>query len=187
MGRELNKDLFESSDMSAASNAVSANSKVPSPPHFPGWASPAPEPVPHFLREEDWKLMQTQVEELKRRSKDQDETLESTNRKLNELATASKVRIERLSAATMRLEEYVKSSMQELNAKLATVMSKVNERKLSENQIQELIDRHTHIVRNFEVRLNQLQKVVSDQEMQIMNSREAVQEAQREMARMKRF
>ncbi len=58
---------------------------------------------------------------------------------------------------------------------------------MSDAKIQELVDRHNQLVQSFEVRITQMQKVMAEQEMQLMTSRSELKEAQRELARMKRL
>lgn len=53
-------------------------------------------------------------------------------------------------------------------------------------KIEDLIERHNQIVRNFENKMVHLTRVLSDQEMQILNSKAALEEAAQEISRLKK-
>lgn len=139
------------------------------------------------VKDEDWKSIVNKVDFMHRKMKEFEAKIEQTSSRLNEFANAAKLKIERLTGATQRLDEIIKSGIQDLNGKQAQLISKVNERKVGDMKIQELVDRHNQLVQSFEVRLNQMQKIISEQEMQLLGSRSEIKEAQREIARMKRL
>jgi hypothetical protein len=66
-------------------------------------------------------------------------------------------------------------------------VSRLNERKLSENVVKEMVDRHGQVVQTFETRLQQFQKVMADQEMQLMHARSELKQALLELERLKKF
>jgi hypothetical protein len=138
-------------------------------------------------RNEDFRLLLAQFEMLKRKFKEYEARLETTNTRMNDFVNATKAKYDRLAGMTQRLEEMAKASLQDLANKQSQLMSKVNERKVGDTKIQELVDRHNQLVLNFEQRMAQMQKVVSEQEMQLTVSRAELKEAQREFARMKRL
>lgn len=170
MSRELNPELFPE--------------LVRSEPRSP---MPSVQVEAANLKTEDWRLLVGQFELLKRKFKEYEARLETTNTRLTDFVNATKAKYERLAGMTQRLEEMAKSSLQDLAAKQSQLMSRVNERKLSDNKVEELVDRHNQLVQNFELRLAQMQKVLGEQEMQLMASRAELKEAQREFARMKRL
>lgn len=137
--------------------------------------------------DEEWRLIVTQVDFLRRKFKEFDSKLELTNSRLNEFATSTKLKFERVTGTTQRLDEIIKSGLQDLNGKQSQLISKVNERTVGDAKIQQLVDRHNHLIQTFEQRMNQLQKVMNEQEMQLMSSRAELKEAQREIARLKRL
>ena len=57
---------------------------------------------------------------------------------------------------------------------------------IAKMKIQELVDRHNSIIRNFENRLLSMQRLVSEQEMTLHNAQAALDEARNEIARLKR-
>lgn len=170
MSRELNPEFFPEARRSALPSQESKN-KIESPP----------------VAAEDFRLLASQVEMLKRRYKESEARLETTNTRLNDLINGSKVRFERLLGNLQRMDEMAKTAIQDLNQKQSQLASRINERRVGDAKIQELVDRHNQLVQSFEVRITQMQKVMAEQEMQLMTSRSELKEAQRELARMKRL
>ncbi len=180
MARELNKDLFADQPTESL-QAVSAPKLGPAV-GAPQWAAPQ---APPFLKEEDWKILLSQVEQLKRRQKEQEAQIDTMNNRMTEVISGMKVRFERLMGVTQRLEEFVKTSLQDIHAKFAGLSSRVAERKLSETKVQEMLDRHMNLVQQFDLRMNQVQKLVAEQELQLMNAKSALKETQKELIRLK--
>lgn len=105
---------------------------------------------------------------------------------IQEMARATNARLERFGAALKRLEEAQSHQAQEMTAKHAVIASKVNERKVTDDKILDLIDRHNVIVRNFENRLVTLQRTLSEQALQLNASHAALDEARQELAKLKK-
>ncbi len=106
--------------------------------------------------------------------------------KMEELARTVHARLERFSQAIVRVEDVMTKSQQESAAKFALVVQKVNERKINDSKVSELVDRHNTIIRNFENRLASLQRLASEQQMALHNAQAALVEATNEIARLKR-
>lgn len=102
------------------------------------------------------------------------------------MARAVNARLERFGAALKRLEETQSQQAQELASKHAIVAGKVNERKVTDDKILDLIERHNIIVRNFENRLVTLQRTLSEQALQLNASHAALDEARQELAKFKK-
>lgn len=169
MARELNPEIFGETRKAAAS-------------------SPSDIVVaPSFLEEDEWKAQLNLVEQLRRKIKELESRLELENVKISDLANASKLRMDRLASSCQRMEELLKSTIYDLNEKYAQVASRMNERKINETKVEEMVNRHSHVVHNFEVRMNQLQKIISEQELQIIHTRTALADAQRELSKLKKL
>lgn len=171
MSRELNKELFGLKSPTVQDKPVARTSTLP---------------LEFEVREEDWRILKSHVEFLKKKSQELEAKVTGMETKNNELFQAAKTRIERLGAATQRLEEASKLKFQDVANKISGLVSKVTERKVADTKIEEMISRHNQAIQAFELRTQQLQKIISEQEMQIMNHRSALLEAQRELARLKR-
>lgn len=146
-----------------------------------------PPPPPPFAKAEEMRHASLTIEALSRRVKELESRIEQVNSRGEEMVTANKQRFERVQGHFHRHTEMIQGGFSDVNDKLAHLASRVNERKVSENQVKELIDRHQQMVQTFEVRVQQLQKVISEQELQLMNARAEIKEAVREIARLKKL
>jgi hypothetical protein len=106
--------------------------------------------------------------------------------KMEELARTVHARLERFSQAIVRVEDLQSKSQQESSSRFATIVQKVNERKINDGKVQDLVDRHNTIVRNFENRLTSLQRLASEQQLALHNAQAALVEATNEISRLKR-
>jgi chromosome segregation ATPase len=167
VARELNRDLF----MDKLKEELEAS--VP--------------PPTSFAKAEDMKHVSLSVEHNHRRLKELESRIEQVSRKMDEMTTGNKQRFERVQGHFHRQTEMIQTANNDVNGKLSHLASRVNERKVSENQIKELVDRHQQMVQSFEARMTQLQRVLSEQEMQLMGTRAELQEAVREIARLKKY
>lgn len=176
MARELQPDIF--GDLRPADMASEPSMALRLP-----WSSgerPAPMPqTPSFMREEDWRTLVGQVDQLKKRMSEVESSQMQVQNRQNELIQATKVRIERVMGSCQRMDEVVKSFTTELADKMSAMQLRLNERKLADHKVQELVDRHTSMIQTYEVRLSALQKLLSEQEMLLMNARAALQEFRR--------
>jgi DNA repair exonuclease SbcCD ATPase subunit len=167
MARELNRELF------ATPNATSAT------------ASAGREPAP--VRAEDLRRLVLQVETLNKRLNEVESRVESVGNKANDLVQQNRQRFELVQGHFQRQQEIVQSGLSDVNTKIAQVASRVNERRVADNAIKEMVDRQAQMVQSYEVRLQQMQRVLSEQELQLMNSRAELKGALQELARLKKL
>lgn len=167
MARELNRDLFGGGPRAEE--------------------SPAPLATPAFAKADELRVLHLHVEALSKRMKEFESRTELMTTKVDDVVKQNKQRFERVQGHFQRQSEMVQNGFNDINAKLAQVVSRVNERKVSENAIKEMVDRHAQLVQSFEVRMQQLQRVLSEQELQLMNARNELKEALHELARLKKF
>lgn len=174
--RELNPFLF---------GTASVHDRNPVDPNKPAagimgrGAESAPTRPTHLPS--DLKALEHQINSLKVAFIQAEKRTESIAAKVDEIARTVHMRLERFSQALIRMEELHNGFKQETTGKLAQIVAKVNERKVNDSKIQELIDRHNTIVRNFENRLLSLQRLVSEQEMALHNAQAALEEARVEL------
>ncbi|MES2855722.1 MAG: hypothetical protein V4692_07660 [Bdellovibrionota bacterium] len=125
------------------------------------------------------KNMDAQIANLGRALLQMEKRTETIASKMEELARGVHTRLERFTQNLQRFEEAQKRTG-DLNAgKFAAIVSKVNERKVSDSKVEEMIERHNSIVRGFEARLISLQRLVNEQEMALHGARAAIEEARR--------
>ncbi len=165
MARELQSDIF--GDLKPAIDPA---------PRLPWQTEP---PVPTFMTEQDWRSMLTTVDQLRKKVSELESVQSQMQTRQNELVHATKVRIERIMGSCQRMDEVVKGFISDTSDKLQLMTVRLGERKLADHKVQDLVDRHASMLQTYEVRLQSLQKILNEQEMQLMNARSFLQEAAR--------
>ena len=192
--RELNPNLFagplagnltgadwEREEPSGRRQAPQMQESEPAPAIPAGRAPGSPGYFPMEL-----KALEGQVQAARAQLASCDQKADATAFQRQEFARALSARLERFSSALKRLEESQSQQQQEMVAKHAVLAGKINERKTNDDKIIDLIERHNVIVRNFENRLVTLQRVLSEQELQLHASNTALEETRLELAKIKR-
>lgn len=167
MARELNRELFGSGKETTG--------------EMSGTQTPA------YAKADEVRVLHLHIESVSRRMKEFESRVEVMHTKVEELTTQSRARFERVQSHFKGQTEMLQNALSDVHGKIAQVVSRMNERKLSENVVKEMVDRHTNVVQTFEVRLQQMQKVMSEQEMQLMHARSELKQALHELARLKKF
>jgi uncharacterized protein YqgV (UPF0045/DUF77 family) len=106
---------------------------------------------------------------------------------VNEFAKTSQIKVERVTHAMTKTDITVHNLETEVQQKHTVLSNKMAERRTLDLKIQEMVDRHNNILRTFEVRMSQMQKVIADKEAQLLQSQSALNEAKMEIARLKRI
>jgi chromosome segregation ATPase len=132
------------------------------------------------------KAVEASVQSVRNQLQGHERNLKSLEGQFTEFVSQTSQRFDRLTQTLMRLEQMVAQSHQEQNHKMAALNGRVNERRLVDQKIQEMVDRHNTVVRNFENRMTHLSRILSEQEMQLHNTHAALEEARQEMDRLKR-
>jgi chromosome segregation ATPase len=104
-----------------------------------------------------------------------------------EFMKTSHLKLERLQQQVGRLEQSHNGMVQETGTKLSQIGMRFNERKSIDAKIQEMVDRHTNVIKSFEVRMNHLQRLLADKEAQIVSAQATLNEAKMEISRLKRM
>lgn len=169
MSRELNRDLF----------GEPASTQLPSRP-----MTKRPEPT-MTATNEDVKLLSYQVETVMRKIKEFESRMETLASKWDEFSSTAKLRFERIQGSFQRQTETMQSNFRDIHSKIATVASRTNERKMSETSTQEMMERHQQVVQSFEVRLQALQKSMSEQEYQLLSTKSEMRDVLKEIAKLK--
>lgn len=115
------------------------------------------------------------------------EHMQHAMKQVNEFIRASQSRFEKLQTAIAQLERNDQALSLDNTQKLSNLAQKIGERKVLDIKVQEMIDRHNSVLKSYELRLNQLQKLIAEREQQIVATQGALNDAKREIARMKRL
>lgn len=166
MARELNRELF--------------GQRLNNEPEGPS------NPPPAFAKAEEVRVLHLHIESISKRMKDFESRVETMHTKVEEVVSQNRQRFERIQGHFQRQTEMLQSGLGDVHNKIAQVVSRLNERKLSEGVVKEMVDRHGQVVQAFETRLQQFQKVMSDQELQLMHARSELKQALLELARLRK-
>ena len=145
----------------------------------PGRAIPYP-PI-------DMRVLEAQVLQIKAVLSQFDRRLEQMAAQINETNRDNQSRLDRYGQQLLRLEDGIQRLTTDTSNRLASLAGRVNERKVSDSKLQDLIDRHNLLVRNFENRLSSLQKLAGDQEQALLSAFAALEDARADLARLKRM
>jgi hypothetical protein len=96
---------------------------------------------------------------------------------------SDKNRIEKMQAHLQRQYEVTQNAFREMQNVINTLSN--NTGRNNDRAIQELVERQRDMAQMFEVRMQQAQKLISDQELQLMHSRSELKQVLLEMARLK--
>lgn len=175
MSRELNRDLFGELNTSSTQNSrpIARKPEMPSMGGMTGVTS------------EDVKLLGHQMEAMTKKVKEFEARMETLASKWEEFSGTAKLRFERIQGSFQRQAETMQSNFRDIHSKIATVASRTNERKIIETTTQEMMDRHNQMVLSFESRLQALQKTMSEQEYQLMNTKSEIKDVLKEIAKIK--
>lgn len=113
------------------------------------------------------------------------EELRKSMAQTQEFMKSSHLRVERLQQQVQRLEQSHNGLVQDSSQKIAQMAQRLSERKNLDQKIQEMVDRHTQVIKSFEVRMNHLQRLLSEKEAQLVTAQSAINEARMELARLK--
>lgn len=163
MRREINPQLFQQPGLTAVSNNNLDSQSVQS----------------------DLKDLMAQVFQLKTQNQILERKVEQQTLQTQEQLKVFQSRFERVGQQIMRLEGSQSQVAQELTEKYASIAGKMNERRVSDAKVQDLIDRHNMLVMNFENRVTHLTRIINEQELKLHNATAALEDARQEIARLR--
>ncbi|MEZ0391286.1 MAG: hypothetical protein ACAH59_03660 [Pseudobdellovibrionaceae bacterium] len=132
-------------------------------------------------------ILEQKVLETKGQIHQVSENLNKIVGQINEFIRNSHAKFERLQASILKLEQNDQVINMEAAQKIGQLHNRLGERKSTDLKIQEMIDRHNNVLRSFEVRMGQMQKILSEKEAMLISAQASLNEAKMEIARLKRF
>ena len=150
---------------------------------------PKPEPKaadPVSFLPNEVKNLESQIHQLRGLLVQIEKRVEKMQTAIDESLKLTHSRMERLTQSFNRLESSHNQIQQDVQSRFSQLAGKVNERRLTETKMQDMLDRHNELVRNFENRLLHSQRVSTEQEHQLLNTHAALEEARQEINRLKR-
>ena len=181
MQKELNPELFSPDSRPGQSADLRRN-----PQDVDGLGSRTP--FRQQLENQHWMQgTEEKMAELRLQIKLVQEKLASVVSQANEFIKASQARMDRNHQLVKTHESNTATALQDVLAKLSHVHHRLNERRNVEQKIQELVDRHNSVLRSYEVRMSQMQRLLSEKETQFAQSMSQLNELKMELARLKRM
>lgn len=165
MQRELNPELFGEKRLSA--DAPTFISELISEPHFLD--------------------VDRQILELKAQLQKSEENHRLQQTQWSDSMKTSNLKLERLQQLMARLENSHNGLAQEIGSRLTQMQQRIVERASYDEKTQEMIDRHNHVIKSFEVRMNQMQKLIQEKEVILNSTLQALNDCKHEIARLKRL
>ena len=105
----------------------------------------------------------------------------------SELFKNTQSRMDRLQQAIQKLDANDHLLAQEISNRVGQLHSRIGERKQLDMKMQEMVDRHNSVLKSFEVRLQHMQKILSEKEGQLLQTTAALNDAKMEISRLKRL
>jgi len=118
------------------------------------------------------------------------ENLGILNQHMQEWARWAKTtdsRFDRINNQMAKLEQNDHYIVNEAAQKFSHINTRFGERKSIDIKTQEMMDRHNSVLKSFEMRLTQLQRILAEKEAQLLTTTAALNEAKMEIARLKRM
>jgi chromosome segregation ATPase len=163
-GRELNPSLFAETSSRAKVIEGGAHLQVPQVMHA-----------------------DQKIHELKAQISVLAEHLGKVSQGHTELAKSSQHKFEKIQQVLIKLENNDQYIVNEAAQKFARMNDRFAERKSVDAKVQEMIDRHNSILKSFEMRLAQMQRILMEKESQLLTTQAALNETKMEIARLKRL
>ncbi len=165
MQRELNPDLF-------------GENRAP---------TEAPSFLPELTTEPHFLDVDRQILEIKAYLQKSDESARQNQAQWTDSLKGSHLKLERLQQMIARLENSHNGLAQEVGLRLTQMQQRIIERASYDEKTQEMIDRHNHVIKSFEVRMNQMQKLMQEKEVVLSLTLQALNDCKHEIARLKRL
>ena len=177
------------------SNMVSKqlNSKQINPDLFGELVAPPPKPSEQVLSPLSFGLasepmdLDWQVQNNEKNIKQIKEQMNGILAQNQESSQNQKLKIDRLQQSLGRLEQSHNGFVQEVSEKMHGFLQKVAEQKKYDQKVQDLVDRHSSLLKGYEVRMSQLQKLLAQKEVEIIEMQTLLNETKMEISRLKRL
>jgi chromosome segregation ATPase len=169
MGRELNPDLFGVRSLGRG-DSEGNNS----------FLEPTPSSSQHPLRDPTLRLFLSEV-------KEQLHAFTVKMGRFEQWYKELKLRQDRESKKSLESNKRIQNSVQDLQARFQNLNLRINDRANTDKSLERVIEKHNMIVRRFESRMMQLQKVIDEKDVQLLNMKALLDEARQDLSRLKKL
>lgn len=106
---------------------------------------------------------------------------------MNEFMKNTQGKFENMQQTLSKLEQNDHLINMEAAQRIQQIQTKLADRHQMDMKIQEMIDRHNSILRSYELRMNQMQKMMAEKDASLLSAQGALNEAKMEIMKLKRF
>lgn len=131
--------------------------------------------------------VEQKIVDLRGQHRDLKEEVSRMHADFEEFKRSTHSRFERLAQQVARLEGLQGKVHQEVTTRVSQIHTRLADRQSADLKIQEMMDRHQALMRSSEMRLQQMQKILSEKEAQILSAQMSLNDARMEIARLKRL
>jgi hypothetical protein len=136
---------------------------------------------PHVLQNEQ------KINEMKNQISVMAEHVGKLSQQFSEWSKSTHTKFERLQSQMTKLEQNDHYIVTEAAQKFSQINTRFGERRSIDIKIQEMIDRHNSVLKSFEMRLSQMQRLMAEKEAQLLATTAALNETKMEISRLKRM
>ncbi|MCC6278848.1 MAG: hypothetical protein IT289_13125 [Oligoflexia bacterium] len=102
-------------------------------------------------------------------------------------AKSASLRAEKLTQKVMTLEDRLRQVSGEINDRLVYLAARLKDKGSVDGKVEALLERHNQVVQSFELKLSQATRLIENQALQIARYQEALDEARRQLEKLKRI
>ncbi len=106
---------------------------------------------------------------------------------IEEIQKTSKLKSDRYNHSLQRLENQQSQLSADIAEKFALLLQKFTEQKKYDQKVQDIVDRHNNLLKGYEVRLNQMQKLLAQKEQDYVEAITTLKDLKAEITRLKRL
>ena len=104
-----------------------------------------------------------------------------------EIQKTAKLKSDRYNHSLQRLENQQSQMSADISEKFALLIQKLTEQKKYDQKVQDIVDRHNNLLKGYEVRLNQMQKLLGQKEQDYVEAITTLKDLKAEITRLKRL
>lgn len=181
MQRQLNPQLFGTAPSNSVSSSIFKQ-------EFQGLqsASAASTATLGAESQSHIKSLENKIESLSRSFQETQNQIMQNFFQTEESLKALRLKTDRIQSLASQTEKNQESLSIETSQKIHFIQQKYFEQKKLEDSVQNLVDRQNNLLKGYEVRLLQLQKLIAEKEAQLVSTMAALNETKMDLQRIKR-
>jgi chromosome segregation ATPase len=98
-----------------------------------------------------------------------------------------KIKMNRLAQKVQNIEERLDAVSTEMRGSYAKLASRLAEKAITESRVESFMEKHNQVLQNFERKMGQMTRLLEDYQNKIMISNAALDDARREISRLKKL